>query len=539
MDPLTQAQEHLAAVGTDNAPTAAQLSDARSAFVSAAKLAKEKRDRDSLAAMLEAIKAVDLAIDEVTKLEAAKADEFAALTAEFPELADEPAGEELGAKVEEKAPEGGKMLSAAEAIKRLGLGPVQVNERPAAPETSQTLSIGGIEATDASWGSLGEAFAKHAKSGIRAGRATLATIKTEYATKLSGKVGDNTRILDDLSREAGNPAVVAAGGCCTLAEPIRDIPMLATLGRPIAASLPTVGASAGAVTFFPPVCLPQEGVATWTCEQDADVDPTDESTWKQCVEVDCDESQEEVLDAIYKCLTIGNFNQRFAPERWNAVLHAAAAAQARLSEQTLFNKIANNTNTTKRTVADAGSVYYTVLNAAVRAWAIISQNQRYTGRRANMIMPSWVKDAAAMDVLARGIKRGRAGSERPLEQALAEHMIDVTWSDDISPIEATTATGPLGQFPATFVATLNVDGGVFRLDGGELNLGTEIRDHDLNRQNKVAAFAETFETAVVRSCDTMALTIPVTVCDAVECFDEVPGTTAAAPLFTSAVPAGE
>lgn len=538
---LEKAQELLAAFADKDAtkPSSAELTEARGAFVAAAKTAKEKRDRDALAAMLEAIKVTDLAIEEATKAEAAAADEFAALTADFPELADdEPQGTELSAESAEEKPEGTKMLSVAEAAQRLGLAAPSESDRVEVNETRQTLSINGEEAPDASWQKLGDAFAKHAKMGIRGGRTTLATLRTDYAVTLSGKRGENTRILDELAREAGNPAIVAAGGCCTLAEPIRDIPMLATLGTPIADALPTVGATAGAVTFFPPVCLPQEGVATWTCEQDAAVDEADPATWKECVEVDCDEADDVVLDAIYKCLTIGNFNQRFAPERWEAILHAAAAAQARLSEQTLFSKIYNNANTVKRTVADTGSVYYTVLSAAVRAWAIISQRQRYTGRRARMIMPSWVQLAADLDVFARGIKRGRAGNEKPLAEALAEHGIDVVWSDDISPIEATAGTGAIPEFPATFQATLNVDGGVFRLDGGELNLGTEIRDHDLNRQNKVAAFAETFSTAAVRSCDTWGLTIPVTVCDAVACIDEVPGASADAPLFTSAVTEG-
>lgn len=531
-----KASSLLGAVGTDSAPTVAELREAREVFLSAARTAKGKGDRESLATMLETIKVTDAAIEEATKLEAKAAEELAALTADFPELADE-ATEELEDKTDEPAPAAGTMLSVAEAAQRLGLAThAGAGDRVEVNETRQTLSINGQESQDASWTELGEAFAKHAKQGIRAGRATLATLRTDYAVTLSGKRGENTRILDELAREAGNPAVVAAGGCCTLAEPIRDIPMLATLGTPIADSLPTVGAAAGAVTFFPPVCLPQDGVATWTCDQDAAVDEADPTTWKDCVEVDCDEADDVVLDAIYKCLTIGNFNQRFAPERWEAVLHAAAAMQARISEQTLFSKIYNNANTTKRTVADSGSVYYTVLSAAIRAWAMISQRQRYTGRRANMIMPSWVKLAAELDVFARGIKRGRAGNEKPLEQALAEHMIDVTWSDDLAPIELTPGTGAIPEFPATFQATLNVDGGVFRLDGGELNLGTEIRDHDLNRQNKVAAFAETFGTAAVRSCDTLGLTIPVTVCDAVACLDEVPGTTADAPLFTSAVP---
>ena len=534
---LKKAQELLAAFANKDAanPSSAELNEARAVILAAARTAKEQRDKESLASMLDAVKLVDLAIEAVTKLEAEADDEFDALTAEFPELADTSAAPaELEANVEGAKPSG-TVLSFDEAAARLGLSATPAADRIEVKESRQELSINGLEAKDASWRELGEAFAKSAKQGIRGGRSTLATVKTEHAVELAGNRGENSRILDELYRESGSEAIVAAGGCCTLAEPIRDIPMLATLGRPIAQSLPTVGAAAGAVTFFPPVCLPQGGVATWTCAQDAAVSEADPDTWKDCVEVECDDAEDVVLDAIYKCLTIGNFNQRFAPERWEAVLHAASAAQARLAEQTLFAQIYNNTNTTKRTVADMGSVYLTVLSAATRAWAMISQRQRYTGRRGRMIMPSWVKLAAEMDVLARGIKRGRAGQERDLEVALADIGIDVTWSDDLSPIELTPGAGVIPNFPATFQATLNVDGGVFRLDGGELNLGTEIRDHDLNRQNKVAAFSETFEVAAVRSCDTLGLTIPVTVCDVAPCSEETPGATADAPLFMSTV----
>src|SRR5690606_13858666 len=105
-----------------------------------------------------------------------------------------------------------------------------------------------------------------------------------------------------------------------------------------------------------------------------------------------------------------------------------------------------------------------------------------------------------------------------LDTFLATKGIDIIWSPDIDPIEPNgQVDGPLTDFPDEARAAIFVDGGVFRLDGGEINLGTEIRDHDLNRQNKLAAFSESFEAPVVRSCDSKALTIPVTICDAAEC----------------------
>lgn len=521
---IEEAQRLLGAVGSDSAPTVDQLNEARAAFISAAKTAKEKGDKLSLTAMLDAIKVSDLAISEATELEAKAAEELEALTKDIPELAGDTAATELSAPAPEAAPEAPRVLTVSEAAARLGLSTAPIVNQEEVTSPAQTLTINGEDASGANFSQLGDSFAKFSKQMLRGGRTTLASFRTEFDTKLSGKQGENTRALNELTRRAAEPAIVAAGGCCSLAEPIRDQPMLASLSRPIADSLPTVGASAGKVSFFAPVCLPQSGAGVWTCEHDEAVDAEDPDTWKVCTEVDCAESQEVTLDAIYRCLTIGNFQQRFSPERWDAILHAVMASQARLAEQTLFNQIADSALTTQHTVADTGSIYATVAQTFLRAAATIKQNQRYDGLRVKAIMPSWVKDAAAMDVLARAIKRGRNSDATPLETLLAANDIDVTWSNDISPIEPNGQTdGPLTELPASFRALAYIDGGVFRLDGGELNLGTEIRDHDLNRQNKVAAFAESFEAAVVRSCDSKAITIPVSICDEAPCTVAVAG----------------
>lgn len=518
---IDEAQELLAAVGSDNAPTAEQLSESRAAFVEAARVAKGKGDRTALAAMLEAIKVADRAIDEAKEAQTKEAEELSALVQDFPELSDAPADEAgaTDAPATEKKEEAPAMLSVAEAAQRLGLGKRTASAEVNEPEPSQTLTINGEDATNATWANLGDSFAKASKSSLRGGRTTLATFKTEYTNTLTEKGANaNSRVLDTLARRAGEEAVIAAGGCCSLAEPIRDQPMLASLARPIASALPTVGASAGKVSMFGPVCLPQGGVGTWTCADDEAVDPGDEGTWKECDTVECDTPIEVDVDAIYKCLTIGNFQQRFAGERWEAVLHAAAAAQARMAEVALFEGIATSPQTTTHTAIDTGSVYANTIRALVLAWSTIRQNQRYEGLRARAILPDWVQDAAALDATARAINRGRT-IDADLEVVLARHGIDVIWSPDIDPIEpdGQVDATPLTEYPEDFTAVIFVDGGAFRIDGGELNLGTEVRDHDLNRQNSVAAFSESFEASVVRSCDTKAITIPAPVCSLTEC----------------------
>lgn len=518
---LEEALALLGAVGTDDAPTVKELRSARTAFVDAAKVAKEKLDRKALASMLEAIKVTEAAISEAEATLTAAEEEINALTADIPEL-----NEVEEAPVESSTEHSAdvKVLSVAEAIARLGLSPApegsfEVAER----EPAQTLTINGEESNGASWGQLGDAFAKFSKSSLRSGRTTLATFRTEYSNQLTGKAGENTRIIDDLARRSGESAIVAAGGACSLAEPIRDQPMLASLERPIASALPTIGASTGKVTFFGSVCLPQDGANRWTNAQDLAVDADDPDTWKTVTEIDCDDIEEVTVEAIYSALTIGNFQHRFAPERWEAILHAVAASQARLAEQTLFEALSNSDHTTQHTIADTGSVYNTVVRALLTAAATIRQNQRYEGRRFRAILPSWVRDAAELDLLSRAIRRGRSVEADALETILARGGVDPIWSPDIDPIEpAGQVDGPLTEFPDEAQAVLFVDGGAFRLDGGEINLGTEIRDHDLNRQNKVATFTESFETAFIRGCDAKSITIPVTVCDAAPCLDEAP-----------------
>lgn len=520
---LEEAQAILAAVGSDSAPTVEQLRAARAVFLETAKTAKTQGDKAALATMLETLKAADLAITEAEKLATEAAAEIDALAAEFPELSDEPAAEPSDDAPAAKEP--AQVLSVQEAIARLGLAPQKREEQAVVTERpTQTLTIGDREMNDATWGDMGAAFAKALKTNRREGRNTIATFRSEYEHSVKG-LGDAaaTRVLDSLSDRASEEAVVAAGGCCSLAEPIRDQPMLSSIDRPIASSMPTVGTAAGAVTFFPPVCLPQGGIGTWTCEQDALVDPADDATWKTCETIECVDPDVYNVEAIYKCLTIGNFQQKFNPERWNAILAATAAAQARLAEQTLFNQIANSEYTTQHTVADTGSVYATFIRATLLAAATIRQNQRYAGRRLKVIAPEWISDAAQVDLLMRAVRRGRQVEAEAIETVLARENIDVTWSPDIDPIEpAGQVNGPLTNFPATANIVIYVDGGVFRLDGGEINLGTEIRDHDLNRQNALAAFSESFERGVVRACDTKHITIPVTVCDQAPCLDVEP-----------------
>ena len=111
-------------------------------------------------------------------------------------------------------------------------------------------------------------------------------------------------------------------------------------------------------------------------------------------------------------------------------------------------------------------------------------------------------------------------SDTLLATAFGNEGIDVTYSQDLDPIEGGSpgqVDGPLTALPVTAGSVLAPEGYFTFLDGGTMDLGTEIRDHNLNRQNKVAAFSESYEGLLARGCNAKALDIPVEICDNAAC----------------------
>lgn len=524
---ITLALETLARVGTDNPPTAAELTSARDTIARELHANKGSGDLPALNKLIEAHKLAAAAVTEAEAAEAAAADEVDELLKDIPN----PDGDEAPA-ADDEDPEAvsastGAVLSISEAVARLGIAPAkpqqttQVNEPdPGFAQTTTTVMLGNEQKDDATWYDIGAAF-KRASGSLKSGKERIARVKTEFAQErmLPGNISSNTRLVESL---LGPEAVAAAGGCCSLAEPIRENPVYSSQYRPIRDGIPTLGAeTAGAVETFPPVCLPSSGAALWTCEQDAAVDPTDESTWKQCLEIECEDSIRTNVEAIYACLTIGNFQQRFAPEQWAAWLQAVAAFQARIAEVALFNKMVTADGVTNHDVEATGSVYLTVLNGAAQAAATIRQDQRYRDIQMTYVLPEWVQTAMRMDLRSRrlasdDIERTNA----QIAAAFANEGINPIWTPDVNPIEEESpgqVDGPLTPLPAVADGMLFPEGTFSFLDGGTLDLGTEIRDHALNRQNKLAAFTESFEGLLARVCNAKHLINPIEVCNLAPC----------------------
>lgn len=494
-------------------------------------------DLDALTTIRESYFAADAAVKAVEEAEQAAAQEVDAALADIPNPdlavdgedeedespADEDDEEDPDKDPEEKSlsskPKKGKMLSVQEAVARLGLdAPAKVREPErdlAATETRVILN--GTPVKDATIYNLAEAFKDASSRSLKSGKERVARIETAFSEErtLSGKINSDTRLIDSF---VSPEAVVAAGGCCSLPQPIYSNPVQGSTNRPIRDSLTTMGATRGKFSFYPAICVPVDGVGLWSCEDDEAVDEDDPNTWKSCAEVECDESEEVGVDAIYQCVTIGNYQTRFAPEQWQGYLSALAVSHARVAEVSLFNKMRGAVMDTY-TVDALGSVFANVVNGVSLAAAAMRQDQRLGDIQLEYWVSESLRTAVRLDLINRrvyGVAEDPNVADEMLNRAFANEGINVTYSQDLDAV--TFGSGSASPaLPATFGSVLAPNGYFTFLDGGTMDLGTEIRDHNLNRQNKVAAFAESYEGLLARGCNALGLDIPVEVCDNVAC----------------------
>ncbi|HEY5419362.1 MAG TPA: major capsid protein [Marmoricola sp.] len=497
-------------------------------------------DLDALTTLRESYFAADAAVKAVAEQEQAAANDVDAALSDIPNPDEEAAekdpeddededpekdpkeDEEDDEKSLSSKPKKGKMLSVQEAVARLGLSGtpgLQVNERPADLSITKTsVILNGDRVADPTMFMLAEAFRDSSGRSLKTGKERVARFETSFAEDrtLTGKINADTRLLDSF---VSPEAVVASGGCCSLPQPIYTNPVQGSTARPIRDALPTLGATRGKFTFFNAICLPVDGFGVWTCEDDELVDEADPDTWKVCAEVDCDDTDEVGVDAVYSCVVVGNYQTRFAPEQWQGYLAALAIQNARRGEVLLFEKMRDAVLSTY-TVPALGSVFANVVNGVGTAAAALRSDQRLGDIQLDYFVGESLLTAVRLDLINRRVFSSAVDDPNIaaslLSTAFSNEGINVHYSQDLDPVSFGSG-GDDPEFPLTLGSVLAPNGFFTFLDGGTLDLGTEIRDHNLNRQNKVAAFAESYEGILARGCNALGLDIPVEICDNVAC----------------------
>jgi hypothetical protein len=408
--------------------------------------------------------------------------------------------------------------SVRSALARVRTRPV-ADDAPDLTRTETSFTLNGKDREELNLSDLGQAFADTARQ-KRGNKSTVLSIKTDLAPErqLTGDASANEQKM--LSLFGANPfvPVTAGGGCCSIPTPIYDQPLIGSLDRPIRNSMDILQASRGAVQAYPPVCIPDEGADVWTCIQDAAVDPEDPDTWKSCTHIDCEDSDPVLVEAIYKCLTIGTFQQRFAPEQWQAFVFQTDKLLARLAEARLFGWLQASVTGYHDGFA-TGSTYANFIKTGVRAAAKIRQEQRLGDAQIVWYGPDWIYSAMVEDSLTRRLNNVDEPEiiRQRVTQVLANEGITYIGSPDVADMTTVDYDGALAAYPSEAPTVMLPAGSAKVLDGGEKNLGVDFVDLDLARQNNVAAFAEEWEGLLVRNCQVLGLQVPIEDCDTIPC----------------------
>lgn len=304
-------------------------------------------------------------------------------------------------------------------------------------------------------------------------------------------------------------AITAAGGICDPLPADFTHPICGDRGRPIRdQALESFRADRGGVRFPPSATVAdlESAITVWT----AATDETPGTATKDCPRVNCEEEDTATTDAIVACLTVGNFQSRFNPEFWRSRLDLLMVAHDRIAEQTLFaTMLAGSTATTYAT--DNGTIV-NLLQTADKAVAGIRSRHRLLGTRFKFVAPAWTRDALRAHLASQNPNGGTdlyALADATLNTFFTSRGIDPVWSPDLDEFGAQGA-GALLDFPGGDVQYLLYPVGSWMfLDGGTLDLGTQITDSTLNATNDRQAFMETFEQAVFRGCESLAVTVNV------------------------------
>lgn len=319
-----------------------------------------------------------------------------------------------------------------------------------------------------------------------------AEIYGEERTLRSDARGNEQRIMAVTSESA----LRASGGICAPPPIQYDLPTIGTDARPVRDALARFGADRGGVRLLPPPQLADVtgAVGIWT--EANDVLPADPTT-KVCMELDCPAEVETLVDAITRCLTIGNFRARYFPEQVQAWVTKVGQWYARVAEVKMLTKIgALSTQITagERILGTTRDV----LRVLDRAAAATRSRQRLPQDfPLRMIGPMWLLNNMVSDLSAE--EPGSTDERLVQNMALINSFftsrnINVTWSLDgeTGQIFGAQHDGTLVAWPSQVIVYLFVEGEWLFLDGGTLDFGL-VRDSVLNATNDYQLFSEGFE----------------------------------------------
>lgn len=359
---------------------------------------------------------------------------------------------------------------------------------------------------DATIGDLGRLFAQHSKSITARGQSSpLFRITRHYeeGRTLGNNVDQNNARLAALFGAGLGSPEAAAGGLCGPGDVDHSVGVCSETGRPVRDGLVQVLANRGRLHFAPNVGIGDldGAVSVWT----AAMDESPGDNVKPCPPIVCPDELSCEVDAVTRCLTVGNFQAKFSPEVWAANLQVLLATFDRIAEQKAIAEI--HAAATVLPVTPGTNVLVSFLTAVNTALASDRSIQRNQSGQYTLIADQWLREVLRSQVVAN---QGVANNFDALQLAdaqingwLTSQGITPIWTNDgtINEADGThrISTVP-GELPTTGGAYLFPREAFMFLDGGTLDLGTNITDSSLNATNDRQAFAESFEKVCFRGC---------------------------------------
>jgi hypothetical protein len=321
---------------------------------------------------------------------------------------------------------------------------------------------------------------------------------------------DGSRSTERLDAVVDMQSLVAAGGICSPVEVDYSILSVGTADRPLRDGLPQFQADRGGVTYLLPPALTAtaSGVGIWTNSMDIAA-ATDPNVKKPRVSLTCGAVNTVLVDAIVERALVGNMQARFQPEMVAALLDTLNINAAHTAELNLLGKIAANSTPVSgaRLLGATRDVLATLdqVSSAYRWQQRIPRTVSLT-----LILPDWVKDMIRADMAREQANSDPlAVTDAQIESWFSVRNLSPIWLLDGLPANAAgipfaaqgfaaqTSGAALAGWPQQLVFWIFVPGTFVYLNGGTLDVGV-VRDADLNAQNNLEMFSETFESVAFR-----------------------------------------
>lgn len=383
----------------------------------------------------------------------------------------------------------------------------EVEEHPNVVVAGAGPAVGTNLGVDSNLSDVADLFARYAPQ-VTSGRQGIVHIEKDYPDDrhLGMQADENTRLVEAVTSPR---AIVAAGGICDPIEADFDHPIFGDRSRPIRDALPSFQATRGGIRFAPAATVADLEPAITVWSEANDTTPgSDGPATKAALTVTCETEQEARVDAVAAVLQVGNFQARFNPEFWQARLDLMMVAHDRVAEQRLLATI--DTESTAVTGVEVDGTLTNVLGTVDKMAAGIRSRLRLSPETTiRMIAPAWLPNALQNHLAhANHTVRTEAYASSVAEFFTARNIEPILTPDD--DVFATQTSGAIEDWPGGDVhLRMFPEGSFLFLDGGTLDLGTQIVDSTLNETNDRQAFMETFERAVFRGAESFDVTVPV------------------------------